>query len=375
MELIKRRNCCMCYSIIEHFYTIPRLPVFASSISQEIELDIFADQAWGECDSCGLIQLMELVPVDVLYSKNHNAEVVGQIWKQHHSEFADFIYNFNPRDILEVGASHGHLADLLILKVRDLSYTMLDPNLGKIRLSGVRKISGFIEDHTELINGSDIVMSHVLEHIYDSGEFLKLLSKNMRAGNRLFLSTPQIYEWLKLRSPNALNFEHTFFLNMDQVISKLKILGFDLIQQSNFQTHSLFSVFEKRISAVPSIENYVNDSIYKAEFQNFIEETREFSQLVNESVSNLNSRVYLYGASLFSQTLLSFGLSEDHIDGVLDNAKSKWGERLYGTSLRVESPEILALNNDATVILKMGPYQNEIKKQLEGINPSITILE
>jgi hypothetical protein len=162
---------------------------------------------------------------------------------------------------------------------------------------------------------------------------------------------------------------------MDQVISKLKILGFDLIQQSNFQTHSLFSVFEKRISAVPSIENYVNDSIYKAEFQNFIEETREFSQLVNESVSNLNSRVYLYGASLFSQTLLSFGLSEDHIDGVLDNAKSKWGERLYGTSLRVESPEILALNNDATVILKMGPYQNEIKKQLEGINPSITILE
>jgi hypothetical protein len=55
---------------------------------------------------------MKLVPLDLLYSQNHNSEVVGKTWKEHHKQFADFIDRYGPRDILEVGASHGYLAEL-----------------------------------------------------------------------------------------------------------------------------------------------------------------------------------------------------------------------------------------------------------------------
>ena len=375
MDLETRSSCCMCYSPILKLCSIPRFPVFASSVSQDFNLDIFADQIWGECRSCGLVQLMKLVPLNVLYSQNHNSEVVGETWKEHHLQFADFINSYGPKDILEVGASHGHLANLLTSSNTKLKYTMVDPNLGGVSLEGVKRISGFIENHIDLIKGSDVVMSHVLEHIYCPGDFLKMLSDNMRLGDKLFLSTPQIFEWLKIGSPNALNFEHTYFLSMDQVEKMLSESGFTLIKQVNFKTHSFFSVFKKTDTVSPACGVFVNNSKHKKEFLDYIDKEIEFCQFANKTLLNTSADAYLYGASLFGQALLSFGLTEMHLKGVLDNSKSKNGERLYGSNLVVRAPEELSSTEPVTVVMRMGPYQNEIRKQLKRINQNITILE
>jgi 2-polyprenyl-3-methyl-5-hydroxy-6-metoxy-1,4-benzoquinol methylase len=344
-------------------------------VPQDFSLDIFADQVWGECCSCGLVQLMKLVPLNVLYSLNHNAEVVGETWKEHHLKFADFINYYEPKDIIEVGASHGHLANLLTSSNSNVNYTMIDPNLGGVSLEGVKRISGFIENHIDLIKGSNVVMSHVFEHLYSPGDFLKVLSANMRSGDKLFLSTPQILEWLKIGSPNALNFEHTYFLSMDQVEKMLSESGFTLIQQVNFKTHSFFSVFEKLDTLSPDCGVFVNNSKHKKEFLTYIDKEIEFCQFANDTLLNTNTDAYLYGASLFGQALLSFGLKEKRFKGVLDNSKSKNGERLYGSNLVVMAPEELSSTESVTVVMRMGPYQNEIREQLKRINQKITILE
>ena len=59
---------------------------------------------------------------------------------------------------------------------------------------------------------------------------------------------------------------------------------------------------------------------------------------------------------------------------VLDNDKQKQNKRLYGTNLNVRSPKILSEYEKPIVILKVGIYKDEIKKDiLENINPK-TIL-
>jgi hypothetical protein len=252
---------------------------------------------------------------------------------------------------------------------------MIDPNLGGQSLSGVKRITGFIEDNTEVISGNNVVMSHVLEHLYSPGEFLKMLSENIELGDKIFLSTPQIYEWLKLGSPNALNFEHSYFLSIDQVEAILADFGFILVQQESFDLHSIFSVFEKSKSVFAKNEKYVNRPEHKSDFLNYIKKQIDFCQFVNESLKHVKTDVYLFGASLFSQALLSFGLAEKDFKGVLDNSKSKNGERLYGSQLFVKSPEEISHTDALTVVLRMGPYQSEIKNQLKQINESINILE
>ena len=83
----------------------------------------------------------------------------------------------------------------------------------------------------------------------------------------------------------------------------------------------------------------------------------------------LRNPIFLFGAHVFSQYLLNFGLNEKKIKFVLDNDKQKQNKRLYGTKLKVRSPKILSKYEKPIVILKVGVYKNEIKKDiLENIN-------
>jgi hypothetical protein len=84
--------------------------------------------------------------------------------------------------------------------------------------------------------------------------------------------------------------------------------------------------------------------------------------------------VYLFGASYNTQYLLTLGIEENNIKGILDNSRDKEGKYLYGYSLIIYNPHIL-INNDSIVILKNGYYVNEIKKQILNINPNTYIID
>ena len=85
-------------------------------------------------------------------------------------------------------------------------------------------------------------------------------------------------------------------------------------------------------------------------------------------LNNIEGNAYLFGAHVFSQTLLNFGIDESIIVSVLDNDIKKQGKRLYGTNLKIQSPEVLGDMNNPTVILRAGVYTEEIKTQILNIN-------
>jgi hypothetical protein len=89
-----------------------------------------------------------------------------------------------------------------------------------------------------------------------------------------------------------------------------------------------------------------------------------------------NQKLYLFGAHIFSQYLISFGLNVNRLDCIIDNDTNKQGKRLYGTNLKVFSPNILNKDDsDPVVILKAGVYNQEIKKDiLENINAKTIFL-
>jgi hypothetical protein len=97
---------------------------------------------------------------------------------------------------------------------------------------------------------------------------------------------------------------------------------------------------------------------------------------LNLKINTTKQPVYLFGAHVFSQYLLSFGLDTTHIIGLLDNDPHKHGKRLYGTELQVYAPEVLRNLDNPLVILRAGVYNVEIKSQiLDGINPATQFIE
>ena len=100
---------------------------------------------------------------------------------------------------------------------------------------------------------------------------------------------------------------------------------------------------------------------YKKMFNDFIVYHEDMIEEINSKIQSHDGDIYLFGAHIFSQYLISFGLSTEKVICILDNSPIKIGKRLYGTNLKVNSPKILSDSSNPLVILKAGVYNEEIK--------------
>ena len=87
---------------------------------------------------------------------------------------------------------------------------------------------------------------------------------------------------------------------------------------------------------------------------------------LNKKIKETDSEysIYLFGAHVFAQYLIEFGLDTSRVIYLLDNDINKQGKRLYGTNMIVKSPKILKGVTKPLVILKAGIYDEEIKKDI-----------
>ena len=152
--------------------------------------------------------------------------------------------------------------------------------------------------------------------------------------------------------------------------------GFSLITREKFMDdHSMFYHFKKTTKNKVDIKNFENKYDYnKKLFTEWFDHHKNEAENLLQQIQKTNSPVFLFGAHIFSQTLLNFGLDEKHIGCILENDDKKHNKRLYGTNLIVKSPDILKDQHEPMIILRAGVYNNEIKEQILKINPSAIII-
>ena len=186
-------------------------------------------------------------------------------------------------------------------------------------------------------------------------------------------------EMLKRKYTNCINFEHTIFLTEPYIEYLLHKNGFRIIRKEYFlDDHSIFydCIKDSFVQA-----GNLPDGLYQQNKQLYMEYVRYHEVLINdlnERISELKDgqALYLFGAHVFAQYLIGFGLNTERIEFILDNDLNKQERRLYGTSLMVASPSVLQDIEKPVVILKAGVYNNEIKKDIiENINSRVLFLE
>ena len=151
---------------------------------------------------------------------------------------------------------------------------------------------------------------------------------------------------------------------------KLVEFGFKLLQKKLYlEDHSIFYAVEKsNISENLGLPKDLYEE-NKTLFQNHLNSTYAIVKNINREIEKINGPIFLFGAHIFSQYLIAYGLNCERILKILDNETLKEGQRLYGTSLMVSSPKILEKLQSPTVILRAGVYNDEIKSDiLNNIN-------
>ena len=362
---------------LKDLHTFKNFPVFMGCTDQDPSQDILADMSWKISRESGMIQLNPLLPLEVIYGEEHGSGTTGAAWNEHHESFAEFINKYNPKQVLEIGGLHGILAQKMLTLNSEIDWTIIEPNPRVPEHLPVDVITGFFDNNFKSKKVFDtVVHSHVLEHIYDPNEFMEHKASFMQEGSFLIFTLPNMEAMLKRKYTNCINFEHTVYITEPYVEFYLAKYGFELIEKKYFkEDHSIFYCAKKVTNKIPS---NLPDNLYntnKKIFEDYIKTHQADVANINSIIENTTLPVYLFGAHIFSQYLISFGLDTKRIQFILDNDTTKQTKRLYGTDLICKSPSILKDVKEAVVILRAAGYNEEIRNDITtNINANITFI-
>lgn len=359
---------------LEHLYTFGNFPVFMGCTDQSPTEDITCELNVYISKSTGILQINPILPLEVIYKHEHNSGVVGKTWQEHHSSFAAFIQEQSPGSVLEIGGGHGKLSSLYR---DDIEWTILEPNPKPQGDSAARVVKGFFTKDTELdnFNFDTIVHSHVFEHAYDPSEFVRLMAEALPDAGKLIFSVPNMRKMLEKKYTNCLNFEHTYFLSEEYIEHLMLKNGFKLLAVNYFKDdNSIFYAWQKTGEPVDIPVPVHLYSLYKNLFIEYIDYHKTLVDNLNSEIAKVDC-YYLFGAHVFSQFLIKFGLDVKNIKCILDNDISKQGKRLYGTDVFVESPSMLKDVDSPCIIVRAGSFTNEIKNDIkDNINRLVSFL-
>lgn len=365
--LTNKENC------LDHLVTFKDVPVLMGATDQSLDKDVIQDQTWCISKDTGIIQLNPLVDPEILYEDYHNPGTVGGLWKEHHETFAEFIGS-DTINVLEIGAGSGLLARYYTNQINSqTNWTIVDPNCD-INENKISSLKAFFPI-SYIVKGrfDTVVHSHVLEHMYEPNTFLKDISEVLDIGGKHYFTFPNMKEMLKDKYTNTLCFEHVSFLREEYVDTLLQNNGYSIDSKFYFKNHSIF------------YETTYTGNNKKLSYPNFYEENKKiffdmydyYKKLIERCNKEIRDKkkIWLFGASIFSQYLLFNGLNDANIVGILDNDKTKTNKRLYGTDLTIDLPQSISDETSPTVLVFAGAYQSEIEKQLLQINSNVEIIK
>jgi 2-polyprenyl-3-methyl-5-hydroxy-6-metoxy-1,4-benzoquinol methylase len=364
MNIITRKNCAITEDKnLTEVFTFKNFPIFMGCVDFDNDNpDQYYDMKWGVSDK-GIIQLMELLPLDLLYYNHHTPGTVGKTWELHHKKFANFIKKSNPKNILEIGGATGKLVDHFISTNEDFSWNIIEPSEQKSKDLRVKFFRGFFEEFEFNQKFDAVIHSHLCEHVYEPHTFFNKINSILEIGGIQYISIPNMKHWLSMGYLNTLNFEHTFYI--DEYVLEYILWQYDFeIEEKEIDNHSIFI---KAVKKEKNNSSYEFDFSYiKPMFDNYIKKLSDDVECINSTISG--EQFYLFGAHIFSQYLISMGINENQIINILDNDFYKQEKRMYGTNITVKSPKCLSGIDSPKIVLRSGSYDEEIKNGILEIN-------
>ena len=343
--------------------------------------DIFADQLWGICKKCGGIQLTGVVKPEILYARSHDPGTVGSTWSKHHEAFAEFVTKRYHGIILEVGAGNMNLVKAIYSKANDWQspggYFIMDPKVDESDAPPGVEVLPYMWTHTidrnVWVDADTIIHSHVMEHFNCVSKDLKAMADMLSDGDLMCFSVMVIDKMLEEGWTNGINFEHNYLTTIESIEYVVHAAGFEIEDVQWFSEYNVFMACRKTKGTpagfIPSLYD-CNRELFLEYMNGLVTDAR----VIGDRLGEIPGPRFIFGAHIFTQTLVYSGLNGAKFLCALDNDPNKHGQRLYGTSLQVESPEVIRDLEEPIVVVRAAQYTNEITKGLKAINPSVIVI-
>jgi hypothetical protein len=215
-----------------------------------------------------------------------------------------------------------------------------------------------------------LVLSHVLEHIYDLNNFIKLIKINIIEDGYLYIEVPNssFYDKLIDITPlQELNIEHINFFSKIPLMKLLENNGFHTIMISD----DYFTIKENKYYVIRGLFQLSNKTNI---LEKYIIQGKEIISKYNFNKLSTYKYIYVYGCGQFLYKILNNISQFTHIKNIIDDNTSLINKEINNIKI-LDFNKLVdnCLENDIILITSL-IYDDLIKEKLKTINKSLIIL-
>jgi len=329
------------------------------------EDDYYHPLIMGQCQSCGLIQLMDSVPANEIKPRvewlNYSEP------EEHLDSIADIISNLENLPDKPIACGITYKDDSLLKRLRERSFGRTwriqpkkDLGIKEKGIAGETVIPKLnIETVKNLVNiygEVDVVVArHVLEHALNTKFFLSVILELLKPGGYIIFEVPDCTKQLKNKDYTMPWEEHILYFVPETLKSAFKDLKYEI----NKYFHYSYKKEDVQLAIIQKTKatEYQNQNPSQELFTLAEEYAKSFDSYKESIFTYLNQysskvgKIAFYGAGHDTMILIKSLKIEKFIEFIIDDKKQKQGLYLAGTSLKIRSSKELISEKISLCIL------------------------
>jgi len=341
----------------------------------------------GFCEGCGFISNTAYDPSVQEYSGNCEetqgfSDTFNSFAKKLASELIEK-YSLKGRHIVEIGCGKGEFLTMLC-EMGENSGTGFDPAYVDGRYATgaeVRFIKDFYSEKYSATRGDFIICKMTLEHIGETGSFLKSLRKSLEGRNDtvLFFQVPDVTRVLGELAFWDIYYEHCSYFSPGSLARLFRSSGFE-VTGIRKDYGGQYIMLEARPSSAPQTKPLPEEDAVET-IKGLVE---HFTRNITLKVSSWKSRLeefekkglktVIWGSGSKGVSFLTTLCALGHIAKAVDINPYRQGTFMAGTGHEIVAPEyLLKLRPDAVIV--MNPvYAGEVERELAGLGIKAEIM-
>jgi SAM-dependent methyltransferase len=345
------------------------------------------------CDNCFLVQLLEYVTPEHIFTDYAYFSSYSDSWLQHAKAYTEMVsqrFGLHAQSqVVEIASNDGYLLQYFI--DRRIPVLGVEPaeNVAEVaRKKGIPCVTKFFGTQTaqELVKSgkqADLLLgNNVLAHVPDINDFVNGMKILLKPSGVITMEFPHLMRLMEENQFDTIYHEHFSYLSFiaaEKIFAAHKLTVFDVNEIPTHggslriyarHCHHTSDPVSDRVSELRAREERAGFTALKHYFS-FAEKVKETKRKLLDFLvrAKRESRsIAGYGAPGKGNTLLNYcGIRTDFVDYVVDRSPHKQGKFLPGTRIPIHHPDKIRQTKPDYVMILPWNIKEEVMDQLEYV--------